>query len=158
VAMVGVKDLIVVETSDAVLVAHRSESQHVKNIVTQLQNKHREEHNQPRKVHRPWGWYDSIETGERFKVKRIQVKPGASLSLQKHAHRAEHWVVVKGSATVTCENQILTLQENQSTFIPQGAMHRLANHGTEPLEIIEIQSGSYLGEDDITRFEDSYGR
>jgi mannose-1-phosphate guanylyltransferase / mannose-6-phosphate isomerase len=158
VAMVGVKDLIVVETSDAVLVAHRSESQHVKNIVTQLQNKQRDEHNQPRKVHRPWGWYDSIETGERFKVKRIQVKPGASLSLQKHAHRAEHWVVVKGSATVTCENQILTLQENQSTFIPQGAMHRLANHGTEPLEIIEIQSGSYLGEDDIIRFEDSYGR
>ena len=158
VAAVGVSDLIVVETPDAVLVAHRSESQHVKSIVTQLKNSHREEHNLPRKVHRPWGWYDSIEAGERFKVKRIQVKPGASLSLQKHTHRAEHWVVVKGTATVTCENETLTLQENQSTYIPQGAKHRLANHGTEPLEIIEIQSGSYLGEDDIVRFEDNYGR
>ena len=158
VAAVGVSDLIIVETPDAVLVAHRSESQHVKSIVTQLKNSHREEHNLPRKVHRPWGWYDSIEAGERFKVKRIQVKPGASLSLQKHTHRAEHWVVVKGTATVTCENETLTLQENQSTYIPQGAKHRLANHGTEPLEIIEIQSGSYLGEDDIVRFEDNYGR
>ncbi len=109
-------------------------------------------------VARPWGWYDSVDEGERFKVKRIQVKPGASLSLQMHHYRAEHWIVVKGVAEITNGDQVITLNENQSTFIPQGQTHRLANRGTEPLEIIEVQSGSYLGEDDIVRFEDSYGR
>lgn len=158
VATVGVDNLIVVETPDAVLVADRSQSQHVKKLVTQLEALSRDEHQQPRKVHRPWGWYDSIEEGKRFKVKRIQVKPGASLSLQRHTHRAEHWVVVKGTATVTCEDKTLTLHENQSTYIPQGALHRLSNLGEEPLEIIEVQSGNYVGEDDIERFEDNYGR
>jgi mannose-1-phosphate guanylyltransferase/mannose-6-phosphate isomerase len=107
---------------------------------------------------RPWGWYDSVDEGERFKVKRIQVKPGASLSLQMHHHRAEHWIVVKGVAEITNGDQMITLTENQSTYIPQGQTHRLSNKGTEPLEIIEVQSGSYLGEDDIVRFEDTYGR
>jgi mannose-1-phosphate guanylyltransferase/mannose-6-phosphate isomerase len=109
-------------------------------------------------VHRPWGWYDSIDEGGRFKVKRIQVKPGASLSLQKHHHRAEHWIVVTGTAEITNGVKVLTLSENQSTYIPLGEVHRLANPGTIPLEIIEVQSGSYLGEDDIVRFEDTYGR
>ena len=111
-----------------------------------------------RKVHRPWGWYDSIDEENRFKVKRIQVKPGASLSLQKHHHRAEHWIVVKGTAEITCGDKVILLTENQSTYIPLGEMHRLANPGTISLEIIEVQSGSYLGEDDIVRFEDTYGR
>jgi mannose-1-phosphate guanylyltransferase/mannose-6-phosphate isomerase len=111
-----------------------------------------------RKVHRPWGWYDSIDESDRFKVKRIQVKPGASLSLQKHHHRAEHWIVVRGTGQVTCGDKTILLTENQSTYIPLGAVHRLANPGTIPLEIIEVQSGSYLGEDDIVRFEDTYGR
>jgi mannose-1-phosphate guanylyltransferase/mannose-6-phosphate isomerase len=111
-----------------------------------------------RKVHRPWGWYDSIDEGARFKVKRIQVRPGASLSLQKHAHRAEHWVVIKGTAEITNGEQVLTLIENQSTYIPPGTLHRLSNPGDIPLEIIEVQSGSYVGEDDIVRVEDSYGR
>lgn len=158
VAAVGVNNLIIVETADALLVADRSQSQHVKNIVTQLQANGRNEHNLPRKVHRPWGWYDSIEESERFKVKRIQVNPGASLSLQQHAHRSEHWVVVKGTATVTCNGITSTLTENQSTYIPQGALHRLANLTEESLEIIEVQSGSYVGEDDIVRFDDVYGR
>ena len=107
---------------------------------------------------RPWGWYDSVDEGERFKVKRIQVKPGASLSLQMHHHRAEHWIVVKGIAQITNGEKVITLKENESTFIPQGQKHRLANPGTEPLEIIEVQSGAYLDEDDIVRFEDTYGR
>lgn len=115
-------------------------------------------HNTLVQVHRPWGWYDSIDEGGRFKVKRIQVKPGASLSLQKHHHRAEHWVVVKGTAEITCGDKKLSLTENQSTYIPLGEVHRLANPGAIPLEIIEVQSGSYLGEDDIVRFEDHYGR
>ena len=118
----------------------------------------RGEHQQHRKVHRPWGWYDSIDEGPRFKVKRIMVKPGASLSLQKHHHRAEHWVVVSGTAEVTCGDRKILLSENQSTYIPLGEVHRLANPGKVPLEIIEVQSGSYLGEDDIVRFEDNYGR
>lgn len=158
VSLVGVENLIVVETPDAVLVADKSRSQHVKHIVSQLQATKREEHTLHRKVHRPWGWYDSIDEGGRFKVKRIQVKPGASLSLQKHHHRAEHWVVVKGTAEVTNGKQVLTLTENQSTYIPLGEVHRLANPGAIALEIIEVQSGSYLGEDDIVRFEDHYGR
>jgi mannose-1-phosphate guanylyltransferase/mannose-6-phosphate isomerase len=158
VSAVGVENLIIVETADAVLVADRKNSQDVKNIVLQLEAQGREEKNLHRKVARPWGWYDSIDEGERFKVKRIQVKPGASLSLQMHHHRAEHWIVVRGVAEITNGDQAITLKENQSTYIPQGQTHRLANRGTEPLEIIEVQSGSYLGEDDIVRFEDSYGR
>ncbi|WP_416545709.1 mannose-1-phosphate guanylyltransferase/mannose-6-phosphate isomerase [Limnohabitans sp. DCL3] len=158
VSLVGVSDLIVVETPDAVLVADKSRSQDVKHIVAQLQNAQREEHTLHRKVHRPWGWYDSIDEGGRFKVKRIQVKPKASLSLQKHHHRAEHWIVVTGTAEITNGDKVLTLTENQSTYIPLGEVHRLANPGTIPLEIIEVQSGSYLGEDDIVRFEDTYGR
>ncbi len=158
VSLVGVKDLIVIETSDAVLVADKSRSQDVKHIVTQLQADKRQEHTLHRKVHRPWGWYDSIDEGCRCKVKRIQVKPGASLSLQKHHHRAEHWIVVTGTAEITNGSKVLTLTENQSTYIPLGEVHRLANPGSIPLEIIEVQSGSYLGEDDIVRFEDTYGR
>ena len=158
VSLVGVDDLIVIETPDAVLVADRTRSQDVKHIVNTLNHQGREEHTLHRKVHRPWGWYDSIDEGGRFKVKRIQVKPGASLSLQKHHHRAEHWVVVTGTAEITNGDQKLLLSENQSTYIPLGEVHRLANPGTIPLEIIEVQSGSYLGEDDIVRFEDHYGR
>ena len=158
VSAVGVENLVIVETADAVLVADRSNSQDVKQIVAQLDAQQREEKNLHRKVARPWGWYDSVDEGERFKVKRIQVKPGASLSLQMHHHRAEHWIVVKGIAEITNGDQVITLRENQSTYIPQGQTHRLANRGTEPLEIIEVQSGSYLGEDDIVRFEDTYGR
>jgi mannose-1-phosphate guanylyltransferase/mannose-6-phosphate isomerase len=158
VSLVGVSDLIVIETPDAVLVADKTRSQDVKHIVAQLQSSQREEHTLHRKVHRPWGWYDSIDEGGRFKVKRIQVKPGASLSLQKHHHRAEHWIVVKGTAEITNGDKVLMLTENQSTYIPLGEVHRLANPGTIPLEIIEVQSGIYLGEDDIVRFEDTYGR
>ena len=158
VGVVGVNNLIIVETPDAVLVADRSQSQNVKKLVLQLEVQKREELTLHRKVNRPWGWYDSIDEGERFKVKRIQVNPGASLSLQKHHHRAEHWIVVKGTAEITNGDQVLTLTENQSTYIPLGQVHRLANPGTIPLEIIEVQSGSYLGEDDIVRFKDTYGR
>jgi mannose-1-phosphate guanylyltransferase/mannose-6-phosphate isomerase len=158
VSAVGVENLIIVETADAVLVADRKNSQDVKSIVSQLDQQKREEKNLHRKVARPWGWYDSVDEGERFKVKRIQVKPGASLSLQMHHHRAEHWIVVKGVAEITNGDQVIMLTENQSTYIPQGQTHRLANPGKTPLEIIEVQSGSYLGEDDIVRFEDTYGR
>jgi mannose-1-phosphate guanylyltransferase/mannose-6-phosphate isomerase len=158
VSAVGVDDLIIVETADAVLVANRKSSQAVKSVVDLLHSQQREEKNLHRKVARPWGWYDSIDQGDRFKVKRIQVKPGASLSLQMHEHRAEHWVVVKGVAEITNGDQVITLTENQSTYIPQGQTHRLANPGKEPLEIIEVQSGAYLGEDDIVRFDDAYGR
>jgi mannose-1-phosphate guanylyltransferase/mannose-6-phosphate isomerase len=158
VTLVGVENLIVIETPDAVLVADKNRSQDVKHIVTQLQKEGREEHTLHRKVHRPWGWYDSIDEGGRFKVKRIQVKPKASLSLQKHHHRAEHWIVVKGTAEITNGDKVILLTENQSTYIPLGETHRLANPGTIPLEIIEVQSGSYLGEDDIVRYEDNYGR
>ena len=158
VSAVGVENLIIIETADAVLVADRKNSQDVKNIVGQLDAQKREEKNLHRKVSRPWGWYDSVDEGERFKVKRIQVKPGASLSLQMHHHRAEHWIVVKGTAEITNGDNVLILAENQSTYIPQGQTHRLANPGNTPLEIIEVQSGSYLGEDDIVRFEDAYGR
>lgn len=158
VALVGVRDLVVVETADALLVASKSSSQEVKNIVNQLTAQKREEHILHRKVHRPWGWYDSIDIGARFKVKRILVKPKASLSLQKHHHRAEHWIVVTGTAEITNGDKVLTLTENQSTYIPLGAMHRLVNPGSIPLEIIEVQSGNYLSEDDIIRFDDKYGR
>jgi mannose-1-phosphate guanylyltransferase/mannose-6-phosphate isomerase len=158
VSLVGVSDLVVIETADAVLVANKSRSQDVKHIVTALAQQKREEQTLHRKVHRPWGWYDSIDEGGRFKVKRIQVKPKASLSLQKHHHRAEHWIVVTGTAEITNGDKVLTLTENQSTYIPLGAVHRLVNPGSIPLEIIEVQSGAYLGEDDIVRFEDQYGR
>ncbi len=158
VSAVGVENLIIIETADAVLVADRKKSQDVKAIVNELEAQKRAEKNLHRKVARPWGWYDSVDEGELFKVKRIQVKPGASLSLQKHHHRAEHWIVVKGTAQITNGDQVLTLTENQSTYIPKGQTHRLANTGKTPLEIIEVQSGSYLGEDDIVRIEDVYGR
>ena len=158
VSLVGLDDVVVVETPDAIMVADRSRSQDVKQIVAQLGASKRGEHTVHRKVYRPWGWYDSIDQGERFQVKRILVNPGASLSLQMHYHRAEHWIVVSGTAEVTNGDKVLVLSENQSTYIPLGQVHRLANPGKMPLEIIEVQSGSYLGEDDIVRFEDSYGR
>jgi len=158
VSVVGLRNVVVVETADAVLVTDRERSQEVKQIVNQLGAEQRGEHALHRKVHRPWGWYDSIDSGPRFQVKRIMVKPGASLSLQKHHHRAEHWIVVTGTAEVTNGDKVILLTENQSTYIPLGEVHRLANPGKVPLEIIEVQSGSYLGEDDIVRFEDTYGR
>lgn len=158
VGTVGVNDMIIVETADAVLVADRSQSQHVKKLVNQLAQQNRAELTLHRKVHRPWGWYDSVDEDRRFKVKRIQVKPKATLSLQMHHHRAEHWIVVSGTAEVTCGCKVSLLTENQSIYIPLGETHRLANPGVIPLEIIEVQSGSYLGEDDIVRFEDTYGR
>jgi mannose-1-phosphate guanylyltransferase/mannose-6-phosphate isomerase len=158
VSAVGLNDVVVVETADAVLVASRERSQDVKLIVNQLHAEGRGEQTLHRKVHRPWGWYDSIDNGPRHQVKRIMVKPGASLSLQMHHHRAEHWIVVSGTAEVTNGDKVILLAENQSTYIPLGQTHRLANPGKVPLEIIEVQSGSYLGEDDIVRFEDTYGR
>jgi mannose-1-phosphate guanylyltransferase/mannose-6-phosphate isomerase len=158
IATVGVDDLIVVSTPDATLVAHRNAAQDVKKVVDQLKASGRTEHSFHRVVHRPWGSYDSLEAGGRFQVKRIVVKPGASLSLQKHHHRAEHWIVVSGTAEVTCDEKVFLLAENQSTYIPLGSVHRLRNPGKVPLELIEVQSGSYLGEDDIVRFDDVYGR
>lgn len=158
VAGVGLHDLIVVETADAVLVADKRCTQEVKTLVNRLSEGGHRITNQHRKVHRPWGWYDLIDSGERFQVKRIVVNPGASLSLQMHQHRAEHWVVVKGEAEVTHGESIFSLKENESTYIPPGHKHRLRNATAQPLEIIEVQSGSYLGEDDIVRFDDAYGR
>ena len=158
VAAVGLDNVVVVETPDAVLVADRSKSQDVKKIVAKLESASRTEGTLHRRVHRPWGWYDSIDMGPRFQVKRIMVKPKASLSLQMHHHRAEHWIVVSGTAEVTVGDKVVLLSENQSTYIPLGTVHRLINPGAIPLEIIEVQSGSYLGEDDIVRFQDNYGR
>jgi mannose-1-phosphate guanylyltransferase / mannose-6-phosphate isomerase len=158
IATVGVDDLVIVSTPDATLVAHRNAAQDVKKVVDQLKASGRTEHSFHRVVHRPWGSYDSLEAGGRFQVKRIVVKPGASLSLQKHHHRAEHWIVVSGTAEVTCDDKVFLLAENQSTYIPLGSVHRLRNPGKMPLELIEVQSGSYLGEDDIVRFDDVYGR
>jgi len=158
VSVIGLDDVVVVETPDAVLVARRERSQDVKSVVQQLGREQRGEHALHRKVHRPWGWYDSIDQGPRDQVKRIMVKPGASLSLQMHHHRAEHWIVVTGTAEVTVGDKLILLAENQSTYIPLGEKHRLRNPGKVPLELIEVQSGSYLGEDDIVRFEDTYGR
>ncbi|HEX7044408.1 MAG TPA: mannose-1-phosphate guanylyltransferase/mannose-6-phosphate isomerase [Burkholderiales bacterium] len=158
VAAVGVKDLIVIETADAVLVMHRDAAQDVKHVVEALKKQKRGEHIMHRRVYRPWGWYEGVDGGDRFQVKRLMVKPGAALSLQMHHHRAEHWVVVKGTARVTRGDEVFMLTENQSTFIPIGARHRLENPGTIPLELVEVQSGSYLGEDDIVRFEDRYNR
>ncbi len=158
IAMVGLDDVVVVETDDAVFVGHKDRVQDVKEIVARIKRDGRSEAAAHRKVYRPWGAYDSIDNGARFQVKRITVKPGATLSLQMHHHRAEHWIVVSGTAEVTRGEEVILLTENQSTYIPLGVTHRLKNPGKLPLELIEVQSGSYLGEDDIVRFEDSYGR
>ena len=158
VGVIGLDDVTIVETADAVLVAHRSKSPAVKELAVALSQGGRSEASTHRRVHRPWGWYESVDQGPRFQVKRILVKPGARLSLQMHHHRAEHWIVVSGTAEVTNGEAVILLAENQSTYIPLGQTHRLANPGKLPLEIIEVQSGSYLGEDDIVRFEDNYGR
>lgn len=158
VVALGTRDLIIIDTPDALLVAARSHVESVKTVVAELEARHSPQAALHRKVARPWGWYDSIDAGERFQVKRLAVKPGASLSLQKHHHRAEHWVVVKGTAEVTRGAETFLLTENQSTYIPIGELHRLRNPGKTDLEMIEIQSGSYLAEDDIVRFEDQYSR
>ncbi|WP_448102436.1 mannose-1-phosphate guanylyltransferase/mannose-6-phosphate isomerase [Luteibacter jiangsuensis] len=158
VATVGLDDVVVVTTPDATLVARRDASQEVKRVVEELKAAGRTEHDLHRVVRRPWGLYDSLESGDRFQVKRIVVKPGAALSLQMHHHRAEHWIVVKGVAEVTCDDKVFLLAENQSTYLPLGSRHRLRNPGKVPVELIEVQSGSYLGEDDIVRFDDVYGR
>ena len=158
VALVGVDNLVVVETDDAVLVARKDRVQQVKDVVAKLKSDRRSQAALHREVHRPWGSYDSIDMAEGFQVKRIKVKPGARLSLQSHARRAEHWIVVRGTARVTRDNDVFELFANQSTYIPIGAKHRLENPGTEMLELIEVQSGDYLGEDDIVRYDDAYGR
>jgi mannose-1-phosphate guanylyltransferase/mannose-6-phosphate isomerase len=158
VATVGLKDHVVVETKDAVLIAPKDRVQDVKALVNQLKKQGRYESLMHREVFRPWGSYDSVDSGERFQVKRLTVKPGAEMSLQMHHHRAEHWIVVSGTARITRDDETFLLEENQSTYIPLGARHRIANPGKIPLHIIEVQSGTYLGEDDIVRFEDRYGR
>ncbi len=158
IAVVGVEDLIIVDTADALLVAPRAKAQDVKAVVERLKADGRSEQLHHRRVYRPWGSYESVDTGERFQVKRLTVKPGGRLSLQKHAKRAEHWVVVSGTATVTRGNEEFDLTENQSTYIPVGTVHRLENRTSEPVHLIEVQSGSYLGEDDIVRLDDQYGR
>lgn len=158
VSVLGLDNIVVVETADAVMVASKESAQHVKRIVNRLVDEKREEAENHRLCYRPWGHYDAIDVGERFQVKRITVNPGASLSLQMHHHRAEHWIVVTGTAEVTCDDKIMLLSENESTYIPIGTKHRLHNPGRVLLEMIEVQSGSYLGEDDIIRFEDNYSR
>jgi mannose-1-phosphate guanylyltransferase/mannose-1-phosphate guanylyltransferase/mannose-6-phosphate isomerase len=158
VAVIGVENLLVVETSDAVLIAHKDRAQDVKKVVDHLKAAKRKEHEVHARAYRPWGWYEGIDAGERFQVKRIMVKPGQSLSLQMHHHRAEHWVVVSGSAMITVDGNTKLFSENESTYIPIGSTHRLENPGKLPLHLIEVQSGSYLGEDDIVRFQDTYGR
>jgi mannose-1-phosphate guanylyltransferase/mannose-6-phosphate isomerase len=158
VALVGVDDIVVVETDDAVLVAHKDQVQQVKEVVSRLKAEQRSQVALHREVHRPWGSYDSIDADDGFQVKRIKVKPGARLSLQSHKHRAEHWIVVRGTARVTRDDEVFDLQANESTYIPLGAKHRLENPTTDMLELIEVQSGGYLGEDDIVRYEDAYGR
>ncbi len=156
--MIGVSNLVIVDTQDTLLVTNKQQTHNIKKIVERLQNDKRSEVENHRKVFRPWGYYDSVDSGEGFQVKRIVVNSGAKLSLQKHKYRAEHWVVVKGIALVTCGDRVFELVENQSTYIPQDSLHRLENHQDIPLEIIEIQTGSYLGEDDIIRLEDDYLR
>ncbi len=158
VALVGVDNLVVVETDDAVLVARKDRVQQVKEVVARLKEGQRSQAALHREVHRPWGSYDSVDVGASFQVKRIKVKPGARLSLQSHTQRAEHWIVVSGTARVTRDNDVFELHANQSTYIPMGAKHRLENPGTQMLELIEVQSGDYLGEDDIVRYDDVYGR
>ena len=158
VTAVGLRDHVVVETKDAIMVAPRDRVQDVKKLVARLKAEGRYEHSLHREVARPWGSYDSIDSGDRFQVKRLTIKPGAVLSLQLHHHRAEHWVVVAGTAQITRGEEVFLLEENQSTYIPLGVKHRVENPGKIPLHIIEVQSGTYLGEDDIVRFEDRYGR
>ncbi len=157
-AVLGVDDLTVVTTPDAVLVAHRSKAENVKLLVQRLREEGREEADNHLRMHRPWGWYQRVDLGDRFQVKRIMVKPGARLSLQKHYHRAEHWIVVKGTAEVTVGNMVELRHENEGVHIPIGAVHRLSNPGRMPLEMIEVQVGGYTGEDDIVRLEDTYNR
>jgi mannose-1-phosphate guanylyltransferase/mannose-6-phosphate isomerase len=158
VVALGTQNLLIIDTPDALLVAHRDHAENVKEVVQILDKAQLPQAVMHRKVARPWGWYDSVDAGNRFQVKRIGVKPGASLSLQMHHHRAEHWIVVVGTAKVTRGNETFLLSENQSTYIPIGEVHRLSNPGKVDLEMIEVQSGNYLGEDDIVRFEDTYGR
>jgi mannose-1-phosphate guanylyltransferase len=158
IATVGVEGLVIVETNDAILVARKDQVQDVKKVVERLKQSDRHEHSNHREVYRPWGMYDSIDKGVRYQVKRITVQPGAKLSVQMHHHRAEHWIVVSGTAKVTNGDQTYLVSENQSTYIPIGQVHALENPGVIPLELIEVQSGSYLGENDIVRFEDKYGR
>ncbi|MES2825532.1 MAG: mannose-1-phosphate guanylyltransferase/mannose-6-phosphate isomerase [Pseudomonadota bacterium] len=158
VATLGVENLMIINTPDAILIADKSQAQHIKAIISQIEQQKRSEHMQHREIYRPWGCYDAIDDGERYQVNRIRVKPGASLSLQLHHHRAEHWIVVKGTALVQKGDEVLLLSENESTYIPVGIKHRLSNPGKIPLEIVEVQSGSYLEEDDVIRYEDSYGR
>ena len=158
VATLGVNNLMIINTPDAVLIADKSQAQQVKAIISQIEKQARTEHMQHREVYRPWGCYDAIDNGDRYQVNRIRVKPGASLSLQVHHHRAEHWIVVKGTALVQKNDEVILLSENESTYIPVGAKHRLSNPGKIPLEIVEVQSGPYLEDDDVIRYEDSYGR
>ena len=158
IAALGLEDIVIIDTADSVLVSKKSQSHEVGRIVSKLKNQNKESVHLHRKVYRPWGWYESIELGDTFQVKRIGVNPGSKLSLQSHKFRSEHWIVVKGTAKVTCESQEFSLQENESTYIALGAKHRLENSTNEPVEIIEIQIGSYLGEDDIKRYDDDYGR
>jgi mannose-1-phosphate guanylyltransferase len=158
IATLGVENLVIVDTPDALLVANKDKVQDIKKIVAQIKASGRTQHHQHRMVYRPWGIYDSIDNGERYQVKRITVKPGAKLSVQMHHHRAEHWIVVSGTAKVTNGDKTFLVTENESTYIPIGQVHALENPGVLPLEMIEVQSGSYLGEDDIVRFEDKYGR
>ena len=158
VAAIGVDDLVIVSTKDALMVAHKDSVQDAKTIAHKLKTDSRSEWQLHREVYRPWGKYDSIDNGNRYQVKRITVKPGEKLSVQMHHHRAEHWIVVSGSAKVTNGDKVFLLSENESTFIPVGVIHALENPGKVDLELIEVQSGSYLGEDDIVRFEDQYGR
>lgn len=158
VSVIGLEDVVVIETADAVLVMHKSKAQQIKEAISHCQANARKEHLEHLRIHRPWGWYEGIDRGERFQVKRIMVKPGEKLSLQMHHHRAEHWIVVSGTAKVTVDNKETLLSENQSTYISLGHVHRLENPGKIPLHLVEVQSGAYLGEDDIVRFEDHYGR
>jgi mannose-1-phosphate guanylyltransferase/mannose-6-phosphate isomerase len=158
VSVLGAQDLVIVDTDDALLVAARGRAQEVKELVENLERHRRTEHVSHSRVYRPWGYYESVDAGSRFQVKRLMVKPGEALSLQLHRRRAEHWVVVSGSARVTRGEEVFTLRENESTFIPPSTRHRLENPGTEPLFLVEVQSGEYLGEDDIERFEDRYNR
>jgi len=156
--VIGIDNAVVIATGDAVLVAARDKAENVKALVEELKSQNRREAVEHRRIYRPWGYYDSIDTGTRFQVKRIMVNPGAAISLQMHHHRAEHWIVVKGTARVIRGEETILLSENESAYIPIGTRHRLENPGKLPLEIIEVQSGAYLGEDDIVRFEDTYGR
>jgi mannose-1-phosphate guanylyltransferase/mannose-6-phosphate isomerase len=158
ISTIGLKDLLVVETDDAVLIAKKGEAQKVKDIVSRLKANKRNEAEEHVTTHRPWGSYTVLEKGERYKIKRIALKPGAKLSLQKHKHRSEHWVVVNGSARATIGDNEVNVSENESVYVPKNTLHRLENPGVTPLEIIEVQNGEYVGEDDIERFDDIYGR